>query len=132
MIVKTWVWGPVALVISLVCLGSALWSISNTHKFDARAECVKMCEPRLVEEYSTELGTCRCGQVAIDLPGRCEATCLPRLVKSWDRTRGACECEPASTWGKGIYDDYATKPFVYPSNIPDAAAYPHPHTPETP
>ena len=113
----------------------------------ARAECVKMCEPRLVHRFDAEIDSCECAETDFNLPPRCEATCLPRLVKSWNRNTGACECQDSTTWGYGMhthmieagapesaYPSSAPSPLLFPSNFGQGvpALPPHPHTPETP
>jgi hypothetical protein len=150
--------GNEAMRQTLALIALLLISCHETDK--ARALCVKMCEPRLVHRFDSEIESCECNETDFNLPPRCEATCLPRLVKSWNRNTGSCECQDQTTWGMGIYDsqriqdrydalmkldagpqvdeDYhrmveagAPPSLMYPSNFGHGEP-PHPHTPETP
>jgi len=123
--VRKELWLIAGLVVTFVTITViAFLAHDKTTEDEKRVACVKMCSPRLVEEFSIGMGICRCDKTDFNLPPRCEATCLPRLVKEWNRSTGSCQCEDTKTWGDNMKDPSEFHPlWFYDAGSTDAAKY---------
>jgi hypothetical protein len=119
-----YVWTAIAVGFAgcIAVMVMALFAHDKNSTDEKRAACLKMCEPRLIEEFSDSM--CRCDKTDFNLPPRCEATCLPRLVKEWNRSTGLCECEDTKTWGDNMKDPSEFHPlWFYDAGSTDAVNY---------